>query len=173
MSKKSLNNKRLFMDTIQNHKNKPLFEVPESYFGQLQHDVMQRITQDGKQTYISKKWFSAISVAASIALIFLLSYFLFVNKNLDEHFYVHQEILPPEDEMNVYDSIHLAEAGEVFVNELLEANRDTETFLSNAPSVAGVDKETIVYSAVDFYVDENVTSNFCEVMYDLECYFDY
>jgi hypothetical protein len=153
------------MDTLQNHKNKPLFEVPEHYFEQLQHDVMQRVAKEEKRIKTSKKWISAVSVAASLALIVLLSYFLFVNRNFEEHFYAFEEITYPEGTITTLDSNHLTETG---VKESNEVNRATETLTTNKTSV-----ETIVYRAVDFYVDDYETYDFCEVMFELECYFDY
>jgi hypothetical protein len=167
MSKDSFKDKYHSMDTLQNHKNKPLFEVPEHYFEQLQRDVMQRVAKEEKRLKISKKWISAVSVAASLTLIFLLSYFLFVNKNFEEHFYAFGETNQQDDTIISQDPNCLVETIEILVEEPTEMNRETET------SVPKNTTETIVYRAVDFYVDDYETYNFCEVMFDLECYFDY
>ena len=155
------------MNTLQNHKNKPLFEVPEHYFEQLQYDVMQHVTKKENKQKRTQKWISAVSVAASLTLIFMLSYFLFVNRNFDEHFYVHQENVPQEDTVVPQNSKNLAET----IEGSTVNTENSETLSPQALLVA--EKETIVYRAVDFYVDDYETYNFCEVMYDLECYFDY
>jgi hypothetical protein len=155
------------MDTLQKYQNSTLFEVPEHYFEQLQHDVKQRVIKEENRLKRQRKWISAISVAASISLIIVLSYFLFVNRNFDEHFYVHQEISYPEDGFISQDSNRLVESRAFDVSESTEVKEKPETL------VATVGIETIVYSAVDFYVDDYETSNFCEVMYELECYYDY
>jgi len=168
MSKSSFNDSYFSMNTLENNKEKPLFEVPEHYFEKMQHIVIQRIKQEEKRRKTSKKWLSAISAAASIAIIVVLSAYLIVNRNPNEHFYVHEEIVHPEDTIITLDSNHLAEIGEVMVNELTEAKGETETLATNKTSV-----ETIVYRAVDFYVDDYDIYNFCEVMYDLECFYDY
>ena len=150
------------MDTLENNKNKPLFEVPEHYFEQLQHDVMQRVAKEEMRQKWQRKWVSAVSVAASLAIIVTLSVYLITNSNPNDHFYVHEEIAQPEGTVLTLDTNHLAENTEAIINESVETN---ET------SVAA--KETIVYRAVDFYVDDYEIDSFCEVMYDLECYFDY
>jgi hypothetical protein len=158
------------MDTLQHYKDKPLYEVPEHYFEQFQHDVMQRVTKVEKQQKTFRKWISAASVAASIALIVTLSVFLFVNRNDNEHFYVYQEIALPEDSILSFDSNQLADAN-INVEDSIEAAELSETsFLKDPPVDA---KETIVYRAVDYYIDDYDTNNFCEAMYDLECYYDY
>lgn len=152
------------MNTLQNHKNTSLFDVPEHYFEQLQRDVMQRVAKEEKNQRKTKKWISAISIAASLSLVFILSHFLFVNRNFEEHFYVHQENMPNENTITPQDSNQLAEV----IIDSTENNENLESSSLQAPLV-----ETIVYRAVDFYVDDYETSNFCEVMYELECYFDY
>ena len=149
------------MDTLEKNKDKPLFEVPEHYFEQLQHNVMQRVAREEKRQKLQKKWISAISVAASLAIIVALSVYLITNSNPNDHFYVHEEIAQPEDTILTLDTNYLAESTEIVVNEFMETNE--------APAA----KETIVYRAVDFYVDDYEIDSFCEVMYDLECYFDY
>ena len=163
MSKSSFNDPPFSMNTLENNKSKPLFEVPEHYFEKLQHDVMQRISQEEKRQKLSKKWISAVSAAASIAIIVALSVYLIVNRNSNEHFYVHEETIQSEDTVTTLDSNHLAETKEVNVTET------HETLSSHVP--AG--NETIVYRAVDFYVDDYEVYNFCETMYELECFYDY
>ncbi|MCL2290492.1 MAG: hypothetical protein FWC34_07305 [Bacteroidetes bacterium] len=158
------------MNTLENNKNKPLFDVPEHYFEQLQHNVMQRAMKEEKQQKKSKKWISATSAAASIAIIVVLSVYLIVNRDPNEHFYVLEGVIQSEDTLITLDSNCLAEVREVTVKELTEVKREPETLSSKAPLVA---KETIVYRAVDFYVDDYEVYNFCEVMYDLECFYDY
>jgi len=157
------------MDTLQKYKNTPLFEVPEHYFEQLQYDVMQRVKKEVKQQNSKKQWISAVSVAASFAIIITLSFFLFVNRNTNEHFYVHEEITNPEDSNFTSDSNQLAEITEHPIVTPTESVAPQKPLFSKAPLVA----ETIVYRAVDYYLDDFTTDSFCEVMYDLECYYDY
>jgi len=159
------------MDTLQQYKDKPLYEVPDHFFEQLQHDIMQRVITEEKQQKTFKKWISVASVAASIALIVALSVFLFVNRSDNEHFYVHEEIAQPEDSIISLDVNHLAEVTEIMDNVIEIEPTILEPVAPKAPSVA--EKETIVYRAVDYYVDDYETDNFCETMYDLECYYDY
>jgi len=155
------------MDTLQKYKDKSLFEVPEHYFERLQQGVIQRIMMEEKMQKMQKRWISIISVAASITLIVMLSYFLFENRNFDEHFYVSEEIIHPQETVISHNPNHFAESVDIHVNEATEIKeKKTETIVANA-------KETIVYRAVDFYVDDYETYSFCEVMYDLECYYDY
>jgi hypothetical protein len=166
MSKKSFKIKHLSMDILQSNKNKPLYEVPDHYFEQLQHNVMQRVAVEEKRRGFYKKWISAVSIAASITLIFILSYFIFVNRNLDEHFYVFEELIQQDDTVNSKNINQLAENIETSIN----LNEPLEKL---SPNTSLEPDETIVYRAVDFYVDDYETNNFCEVMYDLECYYDY
>jgi hypothetical protein len=152
------------------YKDKPLYEVPDCYFEQLQRDVMQRVVKEEKRT--PKKWISAVSVAASISIIFALSYFLYLNRNTDEHFYVHEEMPLPDNSIISLDSSYLAEATEcIIIDTITEEIPTTPKPLS--PKAPLVEKETIVYRAVDFYVDDYEINNFCETMYELECYYDY
>jgi len=167
MSIKSFNGNQFFMDTLQKYKDKPSFEIPEHYFKQLQHDVMQRVIREGKQQKKQKKWISVISVAASISLIIIFSYFLFVNRNFEEHFYVFDDFFQQDDTMVFQDSSYLVEGTETDVEEFDKTEEKTESPISKNTT------ETIVYRAVDFYVDDYETYNFCEVMYDLECFYDY
>jgi len=155
------------MNTLENNKTKPLFEVPDHYFEQMQHDVMQKVMQEEKRRKTSKTWISAISAAASIAIIVLLSVYLVINRNTEEHFYVYEEIIPTDDTLITLESNHLAEV----INELTE--EISEPLSLQAPLVAINNKETIVFRAMDFYVDDYEIDSFCEVMYDLECYYDY
>ena len=155
------------MNTLENNKTKPLFEVPDHYFEQMQHDVMQKVMQEEKRRKTSKTWISAISAAASIAIIVLLSVYLIINRNTEEHFYVYEEIIPTDDTLITLESNHLAEV----INELTE--EISEPLSLQAPLVAINNKETIVFRAMDFYVDDYEIDSFCEVMYDLECYYDY
>jgi len=159
MSKNSFNTHRLSMDILQKNKDKPLFEIPDHYFEKMQYDVMQSIVKENKRKAVIKKWISVVSVAASFALIVMLSIYLIVNRNTDEHFYVFEEIAPLEDTILTLKSNHLAENIEIFGNEFVETN---ETPV-----------ETIVYLVVDFYVDDYETDKFYEVMYDLEFDYDY
>jgi hypothetical protein len=171
MSKNSSNNKNFTMDTLQKYKDQPLYEVPEHYFEQLQYDVMQLVKKEEKQQKATKKWISAVSVAASIAIIITLSFFLFVNRNTTEHFYVHEEITNHEDTILTLDSSHYAEATEIIINNTVVSEEITKPLSTKAPLVA--QKETIVYRAVDYYLDDYDINNFCEVMCDLECFYDY
>jgi hypothetical protein len=159
------------MDTLQKYKEKPLYEVPEDFFEQFQHDVMQRVAKEEKRQKTHKQWISAISIAASISIIMALSYFIFLNRTTDDHFYVHEEIALPEDSIISLDANHLAEATERidFIDTAIEEVTTTPKPLSPKPPSV----ETIVYRAVDFYVDDFETDNFYETMYELECYYDY
>ena len=159
------------MDTLQQYKDKPLYEVPDHFFEQFQHNVMQRVAKETKRQKIRKQWISAISIAASFTIILALSYFIFLNKNTDEHFYVHEEIALPEDSIISLDVSYLVEANEL-IDNIIEDSTFLEPLSPKAPLVAA-EKETIVYRAVDYYVDDYETDNFYETMYDLECYYDY
>ena len=169
MSKNRFNDSHFSMDTLQKYKDKSLFEVPEQYFEQLQLDVMQRVAKEEKRKKATKKWISAMSVAASIALIVMFSYFLFVNRDFDEHFYVYQEVIASEDTILTLDSNHLAEASEIIVTEIIEVKEKTKTLSSPTAPVV----ETIVYRAVDFYVSDYELDNFYDTMYELEFFYDY
>ena len=169
MSKRSSNNSQFSMDTLQKYKDKPLFEVPEHYFEQLQYDVMQRVKKEEKQRKFKKQWISAVSVAASFAIIVTLSFYVFVNKDTNEHFYVHEEVFTPENLILSSDSNQLAEVTEHTILIPVESAEMPKPLSSKTPLVA----ETIVYRAVDFYLDDFTTDSFCEVMYDLECFYDY
>ena len=171
MSISSLNNNRISMNTLQKYREKPLYEVPEQYFEQLQHDVMQRVVRKENQQKTIRKWISGISVAASITLIFILSYFIFENRKTDDHFYAHEETKIHEDSILTSFSCHLSENMEISDNDSIELIEKKETTLPQKKYAA--QSETIAYRAVDFYVDDFETNNFCEVMYDLECYYDY
>jgi len=154
------------MDTLQKHKNEPLFDVPEHYFNELQYDVMQRIAKEGKRRSFYRKWMASVSIAASFALIFLLSYFIFVNRSFENNFYAFEEINPQENTPFLEEANYFVETIENIVEIPCENTAKTKT----QPQTT---TETIFYSAVEFYVDDYTTSNFCEVMFDLECYFDY
>jgi len=82
--------------------------------------------------------------------------------------YVHEEIALPEDSIISLDVNHLAEVNEPFINLSEDIDVINEPLHKNETSV-----ETIVYRAVDYYVDDYETDNFYETMYDLECYYDY
>jgi len=160
------------MDTLHQYKEKPLYEVPDHYFEQLQHDVMLRVKKEIKQQISFKKWTSAISAAASIVLIIALSCFIFINKNTNTNFYVHEDIPLHENSIITLDSNHLAEATELNItNDTAEQTITSEPLSPKVPLVAV--NETIVYLAVDFYVDDFVTDNFYDTMYELESYYDY
>ena len=160
------------MDTLQKYKDKPLYEVPEHYFDQLQLDVMQRVKKEIKQQISFKKWASTISAAASIVLIVALSCFIIFHKNINTNFYVHEEHPILEDSMITIDHHYLSEATEfIITNDTTEQTTSPEPLFPKAPSVAA--NETIVYLAVDFYVDDFVTDNFYDTMYELESYYDY
>jgi hypothetical protein len=159
------------MDTLQKYKEKPLYEVPEHFFEQFQHDVMQRVADEEKRQKTFRRWISAAGVAASFALIFTLSYFIFVNRNANEPFYVHENMAHPEDSILNFDSNSLADAKINIVEEPIESIETQETVFTKDPPADA--KESIVYRAVDFYLDDYETNNFCEAMYDLECYYDY
>jgi len=160
------------MDTLQKYKEKPLYDVPDSFFQQFEREVMQRVKMEEKERTSSyKKWISAASIAASVVLIGMLSYFLIENRNPNEPFYVHEVIAKPETPVLHFDSTYVAENKKVITDKPLES-------VEKIPSVAPVEtnvavKETIVYRAVDYYIDDYETSLFCETMYDLECYYDY
>ena len=156
------------MDTLQKYKDKPLYEVPEHFFEQLQHDIMQRVANEKKQQKTFKKWISVASAAASFALIVSLSVFLFVNRSNNEHFYVYEEVVFPEDSIISLDVNYLVEVNEPIHNLAEDVIVINEPLAKNEPPV-----ETIVYRAVDYYVDDYETDNFYETMYDLECYYDY
>ena len=160
------------MDTLQQYKDKPLYEVPDHFFEQFQHNVMQRVAKETKRQKMRKQWISAISIAASFTIILALSYFIFLNKNTDEHFYVHEEIALPEDSIISLDVSYLVEANEL-IDNIIEENPILPEPLSSKVPLVAVEKETIVYRAVDYYVDDYETDNFYETMYDLECYYDY
>jgi flagellar basal body-associated protein FliL len=146
-----------------------LYEVPEHFFEQFQHDVMQRVTKEEKRRKTQKQWISTISVAASIALIMALSYFIFLNKDTNNHFYVHEELPHLEDSIISLDSNHLAEATERIENVPAEVIIPAKDPVVKNETPA----ETIVYRAVDYYVDDYATENFYDTMYELECYYDY
>jgi len=171
MSKKSFNDHHFFMDRLHKYKNTPLFDVPEHYFDQLQHDVMQRVNIEIKRQKTFKKWFSAISAAASITLIITLACYIFVNRNTEEHFYVSEETTISDDSVISFDSSYYADANDFMYIEKEEIIVSNESPLKNEPSVTP--NETIVYSAVEYYVDDYETEKFYETMYDLECYYDY
>jgi len=158
------------MDTLPKYKNKSLFEVPDSYFEKLQHDVMQRITIEKKQKTTTKKWISAVSVAASIAIIITLTFFVFDNRDSNEHFYVHEEINLPEDSILTLETNQLVEIQELPVKIPVESASPQNPALSKSPEPAS---ETIVYRAVDYYLDDFTVDSFCEIMYELECFYDY
>jgi len=158
------------MDTLQKYKNHALFEVPEQYFEQFQQEVMQRVKQEKQQKITIKKWFSVVSVAASISIIIVLSFYVFVNKDTSEHFYVHEEIIHPGDSILSFETNQLAEAQEMTVEIPVEAAVPQKITSSKSPELTG---ETIVYRAVDYYLDDFTVDSFCEIMYDLECYYDY
>ena len=168
MSKSSSKNGYFTMDTLHKYKNKPLYEVPDDYFEQLQQNVMQHITKEHRRTKTAKRWFSAVSVAASIAIIVTLTFYVFVNKDVNEHFYVHEDITQSEEIFSNLYSNQLAEAKEFSIATPVESVESLKP-LSKVPLVA----ETIAYRAVDYYLDDYTTDSFCEVMYDLECYYDY
>ncbi|MCL2247467.1 MAG: hypothetical protein FWC10_10250 [Lentimicrobiaceae bacterium] len=165
------------MDTLQKYREKPLYEVPEHYFEQLQYDVMQRVKKEEKQRLTFRRWTSAISAAASVVLIVALSCFIFLNKDVNEHFYVHEELPQLEDSTISLDANHLAEVTEHISKDTAESvapessQPPTQPLSPKAPLVA--DKETIVYLAVDCYVDDFETENFYNTMDELDCYYDY
>ena len=84
-------------NTLHKYKDKPFYEVPEDFFEQFQHDVMQRVAHEAKRQKKHKQWISAVSAAASIALIMALSYFIFLNKDGEQHFYVHEDLSSTEN----------------------------------------------------------------------------
>jgi len=156
------------MNTLQKYKNHDLFEVPEHYFEHFQQDVMQRVKHDKQQKLTTKKWISAVSVAASIAVIITLTFFIFDNRNVDEHFYVHEETTQPS--ILSLENNQLAEVKEQTFEIPDTPALQTNTSSSKSPEPT---TETIVYRAVDYYLDDFTTDSFCEVMYDLECSYDY
>jgi len=159
------------MDRLHKYKNQPLYDVPEHYFEQFQFDVMQRVKMEKSELKNSKKWISLVGVAASIVIIIGLSIFLFLNRDANEHFYVHEDVIQSDNSIQTLDSNCLAEAMELAENSSVASIETTDNFIANAPLAA--QKETIVYRAVDYYLDDYTTDNFCEVMYDLECFYDY
>jgi hypothetical protein len=160
------------MDTLQKYKEKPLYDVPDSFFQQFEREVMQRVKMEEKERTSSyKKWISAASIAASVVLIGMLSYFLIENRNPNEPFYVHEEIAKPDNPVLHFDSTYVAETKQVIPDKPLESVEKTPSVVPVETNVAV--KETIVYRAVDYYIDDYETSLFCETMYDLECYYDY
>ena len=166
------------MNSLQNHKDKPLFEVPEHFFEQFQNDVMQKVMQEERKQKSSRKWISAMSIAASFTIIFMLSYFLFINRNTDEHFYVYQEITQPKEEILTTDSNFLAEFydNNSITSPIIDTDTSSPIHSNNKTSSTNnqsVSAETIVYNAVDFYVDDYQIDNFCDVMCELDCYYDY
>jgi len=160
------------MDTLKKYKDKPLYEVPENFFEKFQQDVMQRVTWEEKRRKIQKKWISAVSIAASFALIIALSYFIFLNRDTNNHFYVHEKLPLPEDSIILLETNQLADATEVIIMDTGEIIATKES-VSYQTSKTPVVEETIVYRAVDYYIDDIETENFYETMYDLECYYDY
>jgi flagellar basal body-associated protein FliL len=163
------------MNLLQKYKNKPLYEVPEHYFEQLQQDVMQRVMKEEKPQKTKKLWISVVSVAASIAVIVTLSFYIFQNRNSYEYFYAHDEFVTSENEI-LQDSNCFAEASDTPVESAIHKKTIHKPLSSNASLVAinsNTTKETIVYRAVDYYLDDFTTDSFFEAMYDLECYFDY
>jgi hypothetical protein len=169
MSINSSKNNRFTMDRLQKYKNKPLYEVPEHYFEQLQHEVMQRVNKEVIRQKNTKRWISVASIAASFTIILTLSYFIFVNRDTNEHFYVHEDIFQPENTILTSDSNYLAESKELVLEKNIITEEIPKLISPNVPFVA----ETIVYRAVDYYLDDYDISNFCEVMCDLECFYDY
>ena len=163
-------------NSLHKYKDKPFYEVPEDFFEQFQYDVMQRVAHEQKRQKKQRQWISAVSAAASIALIMALSYFIFLNKDVDEHFYVHEEITQPENSTTTLDSNHLAEAAELIhthtavINPTQEIAPNTKSLPQKNPAV---ETETIAYRAVDYYVDDVQTETYYETMYELECYYDY
>ena len=157
------------MSTLQKYKDIPLYDVPEHYFEQLQYDVMQHVKKEEIKQKNTKKWFSAVSVAASFTIIVTLSFFIFVKRDNKEHFYVHEDIPQPEETVLSLESNQLAEAKEIIVENNTEAEQTPKPLSTKVPLVA----ETIVYRAVDYYLDDYTIDSFCEVMYDLECFYDY
>jgi hypothetical protein len=153
------------MDILQQYKEEPLFDIPEHYFDQLQQNVMQRVNEVQKHQNRVKNWISAVSVAASMALIVVLSVYLFVNRNVNEPFYVHDETILIEDT----NSLNLANVIDISIEEPLEIIQNSEPLSPNLSATP----ETIAYVAVDYYLDDNTIENFYEIMYDLECYYDY
>ena len=166
------------MNILQNHKDKPLFEVPEHFFEQFQSDVMQKVLKEERELKVRRRWISAISIAASFTIIFMLSYFLFINRNTEEHFYVYQEITQPEEDILALDSNFLAEVNDnnSITSPIIDTDTSSPIHSNNKTSSTNnqaVAAETIVYNAVDFYVDDYQIDNFCDVMCELECYYDY
>jgi hypothetical protein len=153
------------MDILQKYREEPLFDVPEHYFERLQYDVMQRVNKIQKQRYRAKAWISAVSIAASISLIIVLSVYLFVNRSAIDPFYAQEETFLIEDTY----SLNLADAIDIPVVKTTETISTTRPLSYNANSKP----ETIAYVAVDYYLDETAIDNFYKIMYDLECYYDY
>jgi hypothetical protein len=156
------------MDTLNKYKNKPLYEVPEHFFEKFQHEIMQRVTKERKQRKKYKQLVYAISVAASIALIIALSYFIFLNRDTNNHFYAHKELSPIEDSITSLDFNHLTE-----VVELDDSIPLKEIIHNKSIAINETSAETIAYRAVDYYVDDYETETFFDTLYELECYYDY
>jgi len=158
------------MDTLNKYKDKSLYEVPDHFFEKFQHDVMQCVRMEEKQQKRYKQWLSSISVAASIAIIIALSYFIFLNRNPIELFYAHEDMLLQEDSASSLYPNHLAEA-----NERIDTATE-KIFYTEEPKTGIKEQlvvETIAYLAVDFYLDDFETENFYDTMYELECYYNY
>jgi len=171
------------MNILQKNKEKPLYEVPEQFFEQLQKNIMKRVLKEKSKEKSFKQWLSVASVAASVVLIFLLSYFLFVNRNPNELFYVHENISLQEESMLSNEVVHLAEVKEINTYEkkndfeLKNTNNKPKPLVSIPPIEYPISpaqfSETIVYRAVDYYLDDYEVIRFCDVMYDLDCYYEY
>ena len=174
MSKSNLINKHNLMDTLQKYKEKPLYEVPDSFFQQFEREVIQRVKMEEKERASSyRKWISAASIAASVVMIGLLSYFLIENRNPNEPFYVHEEMVKPETPVSNFDSTYVAETKIVIPDKPVDSVEKTPLVAPVETTASNPTKETIVYRAVDYYIDDYETIQFCETIYDLECYYDY
>jgi hypothetical protein len=160
--------KNKFMDNLHKYKEKPLYDVPEIFFEQFQSAVMQRIAKEEKRQRTQKKWISTISIAASLAVIVVLSCFIFLNQNANNHFYVHKEIITHEDSSISLAHNYLAKVTEVIENAHKEIPVTPETVVKNETPT-----ETIVYRAIDYYVDDVEMETFFDAVYELECYYDY
>jgi ABC-type phosphate transport system auxiliary subunit len=163
-------------NTLHKYKDKPFYEVPEDFFEQFQQDVMQRVAHEAKRQKKQRQWISVVSVAASIALIMVLSYFIFLNKDGEQHFYVHEDLLQSENLTTTLDTNCLAEATE-HIHTNTAAINPTQEIAPSPKSLPhktqAVETETIAYRAVDYYVDDVQTEAYYETMYELECYYDY
>ena len=163
-------------NTLHKYKDKPIYEVPEDFFEQFQHDVMQRVAHEAKRQKKQRQWISAVSAAASVAIIMELSYFIFLNKDGEQHFYVHEDLPQSENLTTALDTSSLAEASELIhtntaaINPTQEIAPKTKSIPQTNPTV---ETETIAYRAVDYYVDDVQTETYYETMYELECYYDY